>query len=46
MSAIRGNLVNRYEKLSSEGFKLIGYFVSARRAAKILGISGITIKNI
>lgn len=26
MSAIRGNLVNRYEKLSSEGFKLIGYF--------------------
>jgi group I intron endonuclease len=43
MSAIRGNPVNIYEKLSSEGFKLIGCFVSARRAAKFLGLSGSTI---
>jgi group I intron endonuclease len=43
MSAIRGNPINIYEKLSSEGFKLIGCFVSARRAAKFLGISGSTI---
>ncbi len=43
MSAIRGNPINIYEKLSSEGFKLIGCFFSARRAAKFLGISGSTI---
>jgi len=43
MSTIRGNPVNIYEKVSSEGFKLIGCFVSARRAAKFLGISGNTI---
>jgi group I intron endonuclease len=41
MSAI--NPVNIYEKLSSEGFKLIGCFVSARRAAKFLDISGSTV---
>ncbi len=43
MSAIRGNPVNIYEKLYSEGFKLIGCFFSARRAAKFLGISGSTV---
>ena len=43
MSAIRGNPVNIYEKCSSEGFKLIGSFVSDRRAGKFLDISGSTI---
>jgi group I intron endonuclease len=43
MSSKRGNLVNIYEKCTSEGFKLIGSFVSARRAGKFLGISGSTI---
>jgi len=33
MSVIRGKPVNIYEKVSSEGFKLIGCFVSASRAA-------------
>jgi hypothetical protein len=39
----RGNPVNIYEKCSAEGFKLIGSFVSARRAGLFLGISGSTI---
>jgi group I intron endonuclease len=39
----RGNRVNIYEKFSSEGFELIGSFVSARRAGKFLSISGSTI---
>lgn len=43
MSAISGNPVNIYEKLSTKGFKLIGSFVSARRAGKLLGISGTTV---
>jgi group I intron endonuclease len=43
MSAFRENPVNIYEKCSSEGFKLIGSFVSARRAAKFLEISGSTV---
>lgn len=43
MSAKHGNPVNVYEKCSSEGFKLIGSFVSARRAAKFLGMSHSTI---
>jgi hypothetical protein len=43
MSAISGNPVNIYEKFSSKGFKLIGSFVSARRAGKFLGISGTTV---
>lgn len=43
MSTKHGNPVNIYEKSSSEGFKLIGSFVSARRAGKFLGISGSTI---
>lgn len=36
MSTKHGNPINIYEKYSSEGFKLIGSFVSARRAAKFL----------
>lgn len=47
MSSKRGNPVNIYEKCTSVagggGFKLIGSFVSARRAGKFLGISGSTI---
>jgi hypothetical protein len=43
MSTKRGNPVNIYEKCSSEGFKLIGSFVSARRASKFLDISGSTV---
>ena len=43
MSAVSGNPVNIYEKCSSEEYKLIGGFVSARRAGKFLGISGSTV---
>jgi len=43
ISVIRGNPVNVYEKCSSQGFKLIGNFVSARRAGKFLGMSGSTV---
>ena len=43
MSSKRGNPVNIYEKCTGEGFKLIGSFVSARRAGKFLDISGSTI---
>jgi group I intron endonuclease len=43
MRAVSGNPVNIYEKFSSEGFNLIGSFVSARRAGKFLGISGSTV---
>lgn len=43
MSSKRGNPLNIYENCSSEGYKLIGSFVSARRAGKFLGISGSTI---
>lgn len=43
MSSKRGNPVNIFEKCTSEGFELIGSFVSARRAGKFLGISGSTI---
>jgi group I intron endonuclease len=46
MSTVRGNPINIYEKCSSGGFRLIGNFVSARRAGKFLGISGSTIKKI
>lgn len=35
-AAIRGNPIYIYEKCSTEGFKLIGSFVSARRAGKFL----------
>jgi len=43
MSAIRGNPVNIYEKCSSEGFKLIGSFVLAKRAGNFWDISGSTV---
>jgi hypothetical protein len=42
-SAISGKPVIIYEKFSSKGFNLIGSFVSARRAGKLLGISGSTV---
>lgn len=44
MSANKGYLVNIHEKCDSEGFKLIGSFVSIRRAAKFLEISSNTIR--
>ena len=44
MSSIRGYSVNILEKCDSEGFKLIGSFVSIRRAAKFLGISSNTVR--
>lgn len=43
MSCVKGNPVNIYEKCSDEGFKLIGNFISARKAGLFLGISGSTI---
>jgi NUMOD1 domain len=43
MSTISGNPINIYEKFTSKGFKLIGSFVSARRAGKFLDISGSTV---
>lgn len=44
MSSKQGSLVNILEKSDKEdGFKLIGSFVSARRAGKFLGISGSTV---
>ena len=43
MSKLHGNPVNIYEKCSSEDFKLIGSFLSARRAAKLLDMSGSTV---
>jgi hypothetical protein len=43
ISKSNGNPVNIYEKCSSEEFKLIGSFVSARRAAKFLDMSGSTV---
>ena len=43
MSAISGNLINIYEKCYGGEYKLIGGFVSARRAGKFLGISGSTV---
>lgn len=39
------NSVNVYEKCDSSGFKLIGSFVSPRRAGKFLDISGSTVIN-
>lgn len=38
-----GKPVIIYEKFDSSGFKMIGSFVSARRAGKFLGISGSTV---
>jgi hypothetical protein len=45
MSTKRGNPVNVYEKCSSEGFQLIGSFVSSRRAAKFLEMSASTVRK-
>lgn len=42
-STKQGKPVNVYEKDSSEGFKLIGSFVSARGAGKYLEMSGSTV---
>lgn len=44
ISASKGYPVFIYEKCDSEGFKLIGSFVSIRRAAKFLEISSNTIR--
>ena len=44
ISTVRGYSVYIYEKYDSEGFNLIGSFVSIRRAAKFLGISSNTVK--
>ncbi len=44
MSIKKGYPVNIFEKNDSEGFNLIGSFVSIRRAAKFLEISANTIK--
>ena len=43
MSVRHGNPINIYENCSSEGFKLIGNFVSARKAGNFLGISHSTV---
>lgn len=43
MSSPRGNPLNVYEKCDSSGFKLIGSFVSARRAAVFLDLSKSTV---
>ena len=45
MSTKRGNPLNVYEKCDSDGFKLIGSFVSARKAGKFLNMSGSTINK-
>jgi len=43
MSKSHGNPVNIFEKFSLEDFRLIGSFVSARRAAKFLDMSASTV---
>ena len=43
ISSPRGNPVNVYEKCDSSGFKLIGSFVSARRAGIFLDLSKSTV---
>lgn len=45
MSASRGYYVNIHEKCDSDGFKLIGSFVSIRRTAKFLDVSCSTVKR-
>jgi NUMOD1 domain len=45
ISIARGNIVNIYEKSFLEEFRLIGSFVSARKAGKFLGISSSTIRK-
>ena len=44
MSEAKGYPVYIYEKNDSNGFKLIGTFISMKRAAKFLGISGNTVR--
>lgn len=44
MSAVKGYPVNIYEKCDSEGFKLIGSFISIRKAANFLDISSNTLR--
>ena len=44
MSISRGYMVFIHEKCDSEGFQLIGSFVSIRKAAKFLGISSNTVR--
>lgn len=44
MSSVRGNSVDILEKCDLEGFKLIGSFVSIRKAANFLEISPNTVK--
>ena len=43
MSSKHGSFVEVYERCDKEGFKLIGSFVSARKAGKSLGMSGSTV---
>jgi len=43
ISQKRGNPINLYEKNSAGEYSLIGKFVSARKAAKFIGISGSTV---
>ena len=43
MSSKHGSLVNIFERCEKQDFKLIGSFVSARRAGKFLEISGSTV---
>ena len=43
MSSKRGSLVNVFERCDKQDVKLIGSFVSARRAGKFMGISGSTV---
>lgn len=43
MSLAKGSSVNIYEKCDKEGFKLIGCFISIRKAANFLGVSTSTV---
>ena len=43
MSVAKGSSVNIYEKCDKEGFKLIGCFISIRKAANFLGLSKSTV---
>lgn len=45
ISVSRGYPVQIYEKCNSEGFQLIGSFVSTRKAANFLGISASTVRQ-
>lgn len=43
MSVAKGSSVNIYEKCDKEGFKLIGCFISIKKAANFIGISKSTV---